>query len=1035
MPGKSALPISEKYTILRLENVGIFLKNKGIVKAPISNKRGPKNTGDLGRPLGPFMRLWALSIFVGLAGTSHLECKQSTQSNKVSYDGQRVAAVDLVAHPKIAIDSLRPLVQQKPDEVYSTPKVEGTISALKETGRFSKVEVDVKPDPSGLHLTFILEPALYFGIFQFPGAKNFSYTRLLQVVDIPNQTPYKQDVVDKAGGALQQFLISAGYFQAQVQTESQFDESHMLANLIFHVTLGKRAKIGDAEVRGPEPSEADRLLHATRSLRAAATGASLKRGKRYTPKRIDLATALIKRDLAKRHHLASKVHFDQPHFHPDTNRADVVVNVQPGPIVKVRVSGAKLSWLPFLRDRQIKKLIPIFSEGTVDPDLVEEGRRNLIDFFQSKGYFDAKVTADFQIQSSNVDLVYNVDKGSRHKVETVGFRGNEHIDSDVLMQQIAVKPHRLVLSRGKFSDKLLRQSVQGITALYKDRGYEDVKVEPDVVDREPKIYVAFQITEGPQTVVENLTLQGNSQISGLELTPKGGFHLRPGQPLSPKGLAADRSHIMASYMDRGFLNSEFDSKVVRAPNDPHKVDVTYTVSEKQQVKVNEVLLLGNRHTRPSLMNKTANITPEAPLSQGHLLTGESQLHELGVFDWTSVEPRRPITDQSNEDVLVKVHEAGRNEVTYGFGLEVARRGGNVPAGTIALPGQPPITSGAPNFTAAEKTFVSPRGSVGYTRYNVRGLAESLSISALLARLDQRAVTTYSQPHFRGSSWSSLFSASIERTTENPTFAARLGEGSWQLEKPLNKDKTRRIQLRYRFRRTVLSNLLIPGLVLPQDQRLRLSTLSATWIRDTRDKPLDASRGFYQTLDLGITPKALGSNANFARLLGQSSYYKPFGKTVWANRITLGLAHSFTSGDVPTSERFFSGGETTLRGFPINGAGPQRTVPACTDPAVPSTCVNLEVPVGGDQLFVFNSEFRFPLGIIKEGLGAAVFYDGGNVYGPVGVSHFIRDYTNTIGVGLRYNTPVGPVRFDIGRNLNPVTGVKATQFYVTLGQAF
>jgi outer membrane protein insertion porin family len=276
--------------------------------------------------------------------------------------------------------------------------------------------------------------------------------------------------------------------------------------------------------------------------------------------------------------------------------------------------------------------------------------------------------------------------------------------------------------------------------------------------------------------------------------------------------------------------------------------------------VSEVLLVGNKRTRPSLMKKTTNITPETPLSQGRLLTGESKLHELGVFDWASVEPRRPITDQSNEDVLVKVHEAGQNEVSYGFGLEVARRGGNVPSGTIALPGQPPISSGAPNFTAEEKTFVSPRGSIGFTRYNVRGLAESASISALLSRLDQRAVATYSQPHFRGSSWSSLFSSSIERTTENPTFAARFAEGSWQLEKPLNKDKTRRIQLRYRFRRTILSNLLIPGLVLPQDQRLRLSTLSATWIRDTRDKPLDASRGFYQTLDLGITPTALGSNA-------------------------------------------------------------------------------------------------------------------------------------------------------------------------------
>ena len=196
------------------------------------------------------MRWWTLPIFVALAGSSHLECQQSS---KVSYDGQRVAGVDLVANPKISVDSLRPLVQQKADEAYSTPKVEGTISALKETGRFTKVEVAVKPDPGGLRVTFTLEPALYFGIFQFPGAtKSFSYTRLLQVIDIPNQTPYQQDVVAKAGGALLQFLISAGYFQARVQTESQFDETHMLADVVFHVTLGKRAKIGNVEVHGAQ---------------------------------------------------------------------------------------------------------------------------------------------------------------------------------------------------------------------------------------------------------------------------------------------------------------------------------------------------------------------------------------------------------------------------------------------------------------------------------------------------------------------------------------------------------------------------------------------------------------------------------------------------------------------------------------------------------------------------------------------------------------------------------------------------------------
>jgi outer membrane protein insertion porin family len=983
------------------------------------------------------MRNWVIVvILVAVGWPSYTQCQQTRQSNSVSYEGQKVAAVELVSNPKISVASLQPLVQQRTGEPYSSSKVADTIAALQGTGRFSKVEVDVKPEAGGLQVTFTLEPVLYFGNFDFPGvAKSFSYTRLLQVIDIPNRTPYQQDLVSKAENNLHQFLVSAGYFQAQVQEQSQFDETHMLANVVFAIDLGKRAKLGNIVIQGPEPGEVDRLLRATHTRRATVTGESLKPGKPYTPKRIDSGIAHIKRELAKENHLASKVRLDHPEYHKDSNRADLVIDARPGPIVKVHVAGARLSALPFLRDRRMKKLIPIFSEGTVDADLVEEGRRNLMDFFQSKGYFDVKVTSNLQNEAPNVEVVYNVDRGSRHRIENVDFQGNKHFSREVLIRQVAVKPHRpVLLSRGKFSDKLLRQSVAAIKEFYKNLGYEDVKVDTDVVDREPKVYVTFQIVEGSQTLVENLTIEGNSHLSSSALSPKGGLRLRPGQPFSQKALADDRSHIMAAYFDRGFLNSEFDSKVTRLSDNPNSVDVTYKITEKQQVQVDDVVILGSKKTRATLIMKTANITPEAPLSERALLAGESGLYDLGVFDWASVDSRRAITDQTGEDVLVKLHEAGRNEVTYGFGLQVARRGGNIPSGTIALPGLPPITSGATNFTAEEKTFVSPRGSITFTRYNLRGLAESASASILISRLDQRAVTTYTQPHFRASSWSSLLSASIERTTENPTFAARLAEGSWQLEKPLNKDKTRRIQLRYRFRRTILSDLLIPGLVLPEDQHLRLSTLSATWIRDTRDKPLDASRGFYQTLDLGITPKALGSSANFARFLGQSSYYKAFGPTVWANRITLGLAKALGNSDVPTSESFFSGGETTLRGFLINGAGPQRTVPACANPADPSTCVNLQVPIGGRQLFILNSELRFPLGI-KEGLGAAVFYDGGNVYRAVNINHFIQDYTNTIGVGLRYKTPVGPIRFDIGRNLNPVPGVKATQFYITLGQAF
>ena len=380
------------------------------------------------------MRAWVIWVLVAFGWPSYTECRQSSQSNKVSYEGQNVAAVELVANPKISVDSLRPLVQQQTGEPYSGSKVENTISALQGTGRFNKVEVEVKPDPGGLYVTFTLEPALYFGIFDFPGATNeFSYTRLLQVVDIPNRTPYQQDLVSKAEDNLHQFLVSAGYFQAQVQPESQVDETHMLANVVFHIDLEKRARLGNVEVQGPAPAEGDRLLRATHSLRATATGAALKPGKPYTPKRIDSGIALMKRDLAKEHHLASKVRLDHPDYHKDSNRADLVIEARPGPIVKVHVTGAKLSPLPFLRDRQMKKLIPIFAEGTVDADLVEEGRRNLIDFFQSKGYFNVKVTTNLHNQASNVELVYDIDRGARHRVETVDFQGNQHFDNDALI--------------------------------------------------------------------------------------------------------------------------------------------------------------------------------------------------------------------------------------------------------------------------------------------------------------------------------------------------------------------------------------------------------------------------------------------------------------------------------------------------------------------------------------------------------------------------------------------------------------------------
>jgi len=950
------------------------------------------------------------------------------------YEGQNVSSVQLIGNPHRDLEPFRPVAVQRASEPYSQEKVEASIQALQRAGPFPKVTVYVVPDLTGVRVTFLLEPAYFIGVVDFPGAqKTFSYTRLQQVADLADEDPYDPARVAAAQQALQDFLKRNGYFQSNTRYHIQIDDAHQLVNVIFTSNLGKQAKIAAVEIEGTDASEATRLLHSTRSLRARLTGGLLKPGKPYSAERLKAALTLIKRTLSQQNRLASSVEQNPPRFDAESNRVDVSFKVKLGPVIKVRTMGAKLSWLPFLSARQMKKLIPIYSERSIDRELVEEGQQNLVDYFQKKGYFDAAVKINVTRQPDQVEVVYEIDRGVKHKVSGILFHGNNQVSTAELQDHVMVKKAHF-WNHGSVSQKLMKQSVANLEAIYRDKGYEDVKITSRVIDHKPKLEVAFEIEEGPLTLVDDVDIQGNDAVSRDDLTAPKGFELRPGAPFSPRRMTEDRNRISATYLNRGYPNAEVKASVTRHPDDPHHVDVTYTIAEHQLVSVGEIVYLGQKHTRLSLLKRTAQLPPEAPMKKVQMLGAETRLYDLNIFDWSSVGPRRPITDQTEETGLVKVHEAKRNEIIYGFGFEVSHRGGNVPSGTVAVPGLPTINLNGQKIAPSQATFASPRGSIEFNRRNMRGLGETVSATLLLSQLDQRLLASYLQPHFIGSNWSSLSSFSLERTTENPLFAASLGDLSFQVERLLSRKSNTRLQIRYDFNKTILSHLLVPELVLQQDRNVRLSTVSSTLIRDTRDKPLDAHRGSFATLNLSITPTAFGSSANFARLFGQYAFYKPVHSIVFANSVRLGVAESFAGSFVPTSQLYFSGGGTSLRSFPIDEAGPQRLVPFCTGLQNQTGCVNVTVPVGGRGLFIMNSEVRFPLKIMKA-LGGVIFYDGGNVYSAINLANFANNYTNTVGFGLRYSTPIGPIRIDIGHNLNPVPGINPTQYYITLGQAF
>lgn len=958
--------------------------------------------------------------------------KTSPQMKQVfsAYEGQNVSSIVLAGRPDLNTGEFTPLFVQKAGEPFSLDKVEQTISAVKTKGNFQQVRLMVEPEANGLEVLLVLEPATYFGIFTFPGSGWFSYSRLLQVSNYPPETAWNSEDIHRARENLIAYCKQEGYFQAKVEPETQVDAAEGVANVIFHMDLGRHSKFGQVRIEGVPPEQEKKLTAKLGGIWARLKGAAIRPGKSYHHKTILKAARMLEGDLSGNGRLAANVRFESAKYHPDTNRADIIFLAHRGPAIHVKVEGAHLwSWTK-------KSLLPVYQGAGVNRELVQEGTTALTSYFQGKGYFNVKV--DSQIEKDKkgdaYNIVYQITKGKKHKVSSVKLRGNHIIQSSRLRPLLEVKKAHL-FSRGKFSEKLVDSSAKHIRDFYTSVGFRDAAVTPEVKTSGGNINVTFKIDEGPRDTVHTIKVEGANTLPASQYAP-GGLKLTAGGPYSQQQIQEDRKNILANYLNAGYPNVTFHQEAhAVSKQDPHEINVVYQINEGPHVTIRNLYTLGNRKTQPKVIARdTVSIRPGATLSEAELLRSESLLYDNpGVFDWAEIDPRRRITTQSSEDVLVKVHEAPKNQITYGLGFEFINRGGNVPGGTVAIPNLPPVDLPS-QFRTNQKTFWGPRGTMEYTRNNVRGRGESISLTVFAGRLHQRGAAFYIDPHLFWSSWRSTASISADHDAENPIFSSNQESFGYQVQKPLNKENTKTVFFRYAFSHTDLTRLEIPELVPPSDRNVRLSTLSATFIRDTRDNILNAHKGLLESLNLDFNATQIGADVDFAKLTAQTAYYKEIGHgIVWANSLRIGLAPPFDGSHVPLSELFFTGGGSTLRGFPLDSAGPQREVPVCSEGST-TDCSLIQVPTGGKELMLVNSEFRIPLPIMKN-LGMAVFYDGGNVFPGVGFSDFTSLYSNNAGLGLRYETPVGPIRFDVGRNLNPVPGIKATQFFISIGQAF
>ena len=1000
-----------------------------------------------------------LTLLLLLLGTQTARAQEQAGEKAANPASEIVSAVRLIQEDGKVLDAHLSGLAVETGKPLQRVQVAASIRALYQTGDYADLQAVLTPEGGGVRLDFVVRQNLFINQVIVNGlVAPPTESSAVAAMQLSLGQTYRPGDVEDALERLRDALRDEGLYQAKVSAEQKpHPETHQM-DVIAIVDPGPRVRLGKIELTNDtEYSDSDLLKLF-----------DLKPSSELTIARVQSGTDRIRKYLEKKGHLSARVSLRRGEYKKEDNSLPLTLEVTEGPRVQVAVVGAKFS------TRELKKLVPVYQEGSVDADLLEEGKKNLRERMEREGYFDANV--DYTVAAQQVKatgsnwrgteetITYKVDRGVPHKLLRIEFNGNHYFATEVLRGRLAVSPNSLFV-KPHFSRRLLESDVLSMKNLYADNGFLEAKVDGQILDdfegRTGDLVIRFKVQEGKQTLVSSVKIEGMKTLSEEEM--RNDLRSSPGQPYSDFNVATDRDNILAVYFNQGFPNASFSWKAELDPSaggkspaeekkeKPKKEEkpmrslpiergvpmkLVYHVDEGLQIRVRRVLLTGYNHTRPNVINRKVKVKPGEPVREGDVVTSQQKLYNLGIFNRVTIEPQNADGLDPEKDVVVQVEEAKRYTIAYGGGFEVQR---------LASTTSP--TGG--------EVQASPRGILEISKQNVTGRADSLALKLRGSTIQGRALLAYTAPDtLDNPKLSTQATAYIEKTQDINTFTQTRYEGNLQLTEQLAGRSS--LLYRYAFRKVVVSNLNIPAEEVPLfNQPTLVSEFSTTWFRDTRDNPADANKGSFNTADLSIADTALGSSASFLRFFLQNSTYTPITRNwSFARSLRIGIlvpykdtvSLSFPAPTVeplptviPLPERLFGGGGTSLRGFALNQAGPRDAVTG--------------FPVGGQALLVFNQEVRFPLKLpfIGTSLGGALFYDGGNVYsqlsrvnlrwsppkpvfetaypgqepGRFNPTHCAYNCTNelsyfshTIGFGLRYATPVGPIRVDLGYQLNP-----------------
>jgi outer membrane protein insertion porin family len=919
------------------------------------------------------------------------------------------------------------LIETRVGDRLSVRAARETIAHLMALGRYEDVQVFSEPAGNGVRVKYVLMPRHPIDRIEFAGRVELSGDDLRRLITERFGNSPSPNRLNEVTELLRLEYRRRGYPAAKLTPRLDITHDPDRATLVITVEPGPRARILDVRITQVDAKERSTITELP----------DIRQGETYDETEIGRKLQAWETRMRSRGYYEARA--NQNASISEDGSVFLFMNLELGPMVRLVFEGDQLP------AGEVDRLVPVRREASVDEDLLEDSQSMIESYLHAEGYRDAMAMYTREERAGELIITFRITRGPRYLVGSVTLAGNFVLATPLLEPLIRLKEGE------PFVRSTLAMAINTIENVYRVSGFtrpqtkatESVVAPEDARDPDRLVNLTITIVEGPRTEVRSVTFQGNKALDDAEVRKR--IATAPGRVYSIVEVVSDRDAIAQAYHDRGFEGVVVTPQTMFADNDT-RADVRFTVVEGPQIIVDHVIIAGNRHISTETIEREIAVRPGEPYGEGAVVQSRLNLNRLELFRRVQIEALGH-SGETRRDVLVQVEESASTTVDLSGGVE----GGYFvrPTGVGGL--------------AEDRFEATPRGSIQVTRRNLWGknrtitLFTRVSLRTRDAQADAiqlnppetiessygfheyRALASYREPRIFRTSAEILVTGIVEQAFR-PSFNFARKVVQAQVGNRLSEIYT--VSGAYSFQRTHLFDIRAAAdeeawLIDRLFSQVRISKFAGTVLRDTRDpaEALDPSHGTQLIATADLAARAIGSEVGFVKTYLQAYYYHQLPvqrRVVLALGARVGLAHGFnlevgggTINGLPANERFFAGGDTSVRGFALDRLGNEQTISTTG------------FPTGGNSVVVLNSELRTHLFGGFQGIG---FLDAGNVF-PLASDVSFIDLRPAAGFGLAYKSQrIGLARIDLGFNLNPqefVLGAPERRWVVhfLLGQPF